>query len=248
MTREFRLELDATSGRRGEASAGEFLVGDELPGEPPPYLYLHGMGSVRQGQKSDSLFAHARARGRRALRVDQRGHGASSGRIGDVPVSTLIGDAVRLLERTGPALVVGSSLGGLIATHVAVRRPDLVRGLCLLAPAFGLMANLERRLDAEGRLWTSNGIGFVVAAHVLADARALAKEEPGLPTRLRAPTLVVHGTADDVVPTAGSERFVRDLRTPHALWLVPGGDHRLSDHADAIWPRFDALLAAAERS
>ncbi|MBL8737275.1 MAG: alpha/beta fold hydrolase [Planctomycetes bacterium] len=239
MVREFRLEL----------GGGEFLVGDELPGRTPAYVYLHGLGSVRQGQKSDSLFAHARSRGRAALRVDQRGHGGSPGHLGEIPVSTLIADAVRLLERTGPAVVVGSSLGGMVATHAAVRRPDLVLGLCLLAPAFGLMANLERRLDAAGRLWTSNGLGFVVARHVLADARALAVEEAGLPARLRVPTFLVHGTADDVVPAASSARFADALRsTRHDLWLVPGGDHRLSEHADAIWPRLDALLAAADHS
>lgn len=238
MAREFRLEL----------GGGEFLAGDELPGQPPPYVYLHGLGSVRQGQKSDSLFGHAATRGRRALRVDQRGHGASSGRLGELPVSTLIADAIRVLERTGPAVAIGSSLGGMVASHVAVQRPDLVLGLCLLAPAFGLMANLERRLDAEGRLWTNSGIGFVVAPHVLADARALAAVEGDLPARLRVPTLLVHGTADDVVPAASSERFASALRgVRHTLWLVPGGDHRLSDQADAIWPRLDDLLAASDR-
>lgn len=239
MAREFRLDLDD----------GEFLVGDELPGRPPPYVYLHGMGSVRQGQKSDSLFAHARTHGRAALRVDQRGHGASPGRIGEIAVSSLIADAVRLLEHTGPAVVVGSSLGGLVATHAAIRRPDLVLGLCLLAPAFGLMADLERRLDAAGRLWTESGLGFVVAPPVLADARALAAAEDGLPALLRVPTFFVHGTADQVVPPASSERFADAMRrTRHDLWLVQGGDHRLSEQAFAIWPRLDALLARADRS
>jgi len=239
MAREFRLDL----------GDGEFLVGDELPGRPPPYVYLHGMGSVRQGQKSDSLFAHARTLGRAALRVDQRGHGASTGRIGEVAVGRLIADAIRLLEHTGPAVVVGSSLGGLVATHAAIRRPDLVLGLCLLAPAFGLMADLERRLDAGGRLWTESGLGFVVASHVLADARALAAAEDGLPAQLRVPTFFVHGTADQVVPPASSERFADAMRSArHDRWLVQGGDHRLSEQAPAIWPRLDALLARADRS
>ena len=122
-----------------------------------------------------------------------------------------------------------------------------MRGLCLLAPAFGLMANLDRRLDAEGRLWTNNGIGFVVSPHVLADARSLAASERDLPTRIHVPTLVVHGTADDVVPATSSERFASALRTVrHDLWLVPGGDHRLSDHAAAIWRRLDDLLGALD--
>ena len=100
---------------------------------------------------------------------------------------------------------------------------------------------------AEGRLWTNNGIGFVVTPHVLADARSLAASERDLPTRIHVPTLVVHGTADDVVPATSSERFASALRTVrHDLWLVPGGDHRLSDHAAAIWRRLDDLLGALD--
>jgi pimeloyl-ACP methyl ester carboxylesterase len=79
-------------------------------------------------------------------------------------------------------------------------------------------------------------------ANNLADARAI--DERSLPRRLAVPTLLVHGTADDVIPQLVSERFFQALAHPQKeLWLVPGGDHRLADVADAIWPRLDALLA-----
>jgi len=217
------------------------LRGDALGGRQPGYLYLHGLGSVRTGEKSESLLAHARHRGRAFLRVDQRGHGDSTGQLGSVTIGELIADLQLLLERTGPQLVVGSSLGGLIAAFAAAARPELVRGLCLLAPAFGFLHDLEGRLDAEGRMWTSNGVGFRVTRRVLDDARKL--EERGLPTRLQVPTLVVHGTADEVVPPQASERLFAAI--PHAnkaLWLVPDGDHRLNAAAAAIWPRFDRLV------
>ncbi|MFY9342659.1 MAG: alpha/beta fold hydrolase [Planctomycetota bacterium] len=231
--RRFRLDLPD----------GGFVVGDEQPGTPPPYVFLHGLGSVRGGEKSTSLLAWASARGRGFLRFDQRGHGESSGRIGVTKVSDLIADAVRVLERTGPAVVVGSSLGGIVAAHATARRPDLVRGLALLAPALGLMANLAARLDPAGRLCTAQGQAFPVAADVLADATAL--DENGLPARLPVPVLMVHGTADDVIPVRASERFFAAIAHPRKeLWLVPGGDHRLNTVAGEIWPRLDRLLAA----
>jgi len=51
---------------------------------------------------------------------------------------TAFADAVAALlehERAAPALVVGHSFGGLVALRLAHRRPELVRGLLLVAPA-----------------------------------------------------------------------------------------------------------------
>jgi len=222
---------------------GDTVRGDALAGDEPGYLYLHGLGSVRQGEKSNSLLVHARTCGRAFLRVDQRGHGASTGQIGEVTIGELITDLQRVLERTGPRRIVGSSLGGLVAAFAAAARPELVAGLCLMAPALGFLTDLERHLDADGKLWTSNGIGFRVSARVLADARRL--EERHLPEQLSMPVLLVHGTADTVVSQQNSERFFRAI--PHAakeLWLVPDGDHRLNTVAAEVWPRLDNLIAA----
>jgi pimeloyl-ACP methyl ester carboxylesterase len=229
---------------RFDLGGGEFLRGDELPGEAPGYLFLPGLGSVRAGEKSASLLAHAAATGRAFLRIDLRGHGESSGRLGQVAVGELIADVVRVLDARGPTIVVGSSLGGLVGAHAAAARPALVTALALLAPALGLLANLAVRLDPQGRLWTREGQGFRVEPRVLDDAKAL--DERSLPTRLHVPTLVVHGTADDVIPAAASEHFFARIPAHHKrLWIVPDGDHRLNLVAAEIWTRLDALVAAA---
>ncbi len=223
-----------------EVAPGEFLRGDALPGRPPAYVYLHGMGSLRSGEKSTSLAEHAAARGRTFVRVDLRGHGESTGRLGGVAVSELIADVEALLAHVGPAVVIGSSLGGLLAAHAAAHRPDLVRSLTLIAPALGLIPQLGKQLDAAGMLWTSDGRGFTVDQRVLDDAHAL--DEDSLPSRLTVPTLIVHGTADEVVPVQASERFFAAVASPRKeLWLVAAGDHRLNTVAPRIWPRSDTL-------
>ncbi len=43
----------------------------------------------------------------------------------------------RALAKGGPYLIVGTSLGGLTALQYAMRHPEKVRGLLLLAPAVG---------------------------------------------------------------------------------------------------------------
>ncbi|MCK5941116.1 MAG: alpha/beta fold hydrolase [Planctomycetes bacterium] len=229
-TTTFRLELDG----------GHHIVGDERAGDGPHYVFLHGLGSVRAGEKSASLLAHASARGRGFLRFDMRGHGDSSGQLGRVAVSELVADGVRILERTGPANVVGSSLGGLVAAHVAARRPDLVRRLALLAPAFGLMPRIRQHLDQDGFMHTSEGPSFFVEPRVRDDAESL--DEQGLPTRLQVPTLLVHGSDDDIIPQQVSEWLFASIPHEHKqLWIVPGGDHRLNTVATDIWRRLDEL-------
>lgn len=230
----------ATTPFRIELPGRHHVAGDERAGDGPSYVFLHGLGSTRAGEKSQSLLDHARARGRGYLRFDMRGHGDSSGALGRVTVSELVEDALRVLERAGPAVVVGSSLGGLVAAHAAAARPDLVERLALLAPAFGLMPRIREQLDDDGVLRTNEGHSFYVEPRVCDDAESL--DERGLPAKIQAPTLLVHGTADDVIPQQVSEWLFDAL--PHdqkQLWLVDGGDHRLSSVADDIWRRVDQL-------
>lgn len=222
---------------------GVSLVGDRLEGRGPGYLYLHGLGAAHVGGKSDSLVAHALARGERCLRIDLRGHGGSGGVLGEVPVRQLAADVVELLLRCGPLRLVGSSLGGLVAALAAAARPELVPAVALVAPAFGLLPRLHTCLDAAGRMRTSEGRWFVVAPAVLAEARAL--DEAALARSLPMPVFAAHGDADDVIPIADCERFVAAI--PHAdkaFWRVAGGDHRLTAVAPELWQRFDRFVAA----
>jgi pimeloyl-ACP methyl ester carboxylesterase len=223
-----------------EPEPGHWLELDRLEGELPGYVFLHGLGSVRHGEKSEALLEHARARGRGFCRFDFRGHGGSSGRIGYTTVGELIRDGEAVLERIGRSILFGSSLGGLVAAFLAARRPEQVAGLVLVAPAFGFMARMERRLDVEGRMRAGEA-AFHVHRRVLDDAATL--DETGLPARILAPVLVAHGTDDDVVPLAFSARFLADV--PHdrkQLWAVPGGDHRLNRQIGEVLVRMDALL------
>ena len=137
---DFRIEFDP----------GQHIAGDHQPGEPPGYLFLHGLGSARGGEKSDSLMQHAAQRGAACTRCDLRGHGDSSGTIGHVTIGELIDDTIRVLERVGPTVVVGSSLGGLIGAFATSRRPELVVGLALIAPALGFLRSRQTGLGERG--------------------------------------------------------------------------------------------------
>ncbi|HUT78406.1 MAG TPA: alpha/beta fold hydrolase [Polyangia bacterium] len=68
---------------------------------------------------------------------------------------SILDDQVRILAETvgndGPAVVIGSSLGGLAALGLACRRPELVRRLILLAPAVGTAHLIAAHPEVEAR-------------------------------------------------------------------------------------------------
>ena len=71
--------------------------------------------------------------GLRVLRFDNRGHGLSDCPPGPYGMGALVRDAERVMEARGfrHAVVVGLSIGGLIAQGLAVKRLDLVRAVVL---------------------------------------------------------------------------------------------------------------------
>ena len=89
----------------------------------------------------------------RLLRYDTRGHGQSRATPAPYSVEMLADDLAGLLTglELGPAHVVGLSLGGMTAQMLALRNPDLVASLCLVAttcaPPFGTAAAWAKRAE-----------------------------------------------------------------------------------------------------
>lgn len=69
----------------------------------------------------------------RILRIDMRGHGASDVPPAPYPMGALVRDAERAMLHFGlaDAVVLGVSLGGLVAQGLAIKRLDLVRAMVL---------------------------------------------------------------------------------------------------------------------
>ena len=94
--------------------------------EAPPILLIHGTAPAAWGELPERLGSR-----HRVAAYDRRGFMASP----HAPVADLrrhAEDARELLS--GPTIVVGWSIGGVIALELAVRWPELVGGLVLLEP------------------------------------------------------------------------------------------------------------------
>jgi 2-succinyl-6-hydroxy-2,4-cyclohexadiene-1-carboxylate synthase len=108
----------------------------ETVGSGPRLVLVHGF---TQTGRSWRVLTADLARDHEVVLVDAPGHGGSSAvRAG------LADGAAALGEAGGPAVYVGYSMGGRLALHLALARPDLVHGLVLLGAHPGLEDAAQR--------------------------------------------------------------------------------------------------------
>jgi pimeloyl-ACP methyl ester carboxylesterase len=101
---------------------------------PPPVIFAHG--AFCGGWAFERFRAPFEARGLTCLAPDMRGHGARSPR--DATAGLSMGDyaadlAGLISAQAEPPILIGHSLGGLVAQMATARAP--VRALVLLAPS-----------------------------------------------------------------------------------------------------------------
>jgi pimeloyl-ACP methyl ester carboxylesterase len=104
-------------------------------GHGTPLLFIHGVGTSGALWQADLADLAADCR---VIVYDRRGYGASSESPRDWEAHRE--DAAALLENLAAerAVVVGYSGGAIVALDLALQRPELVRELVLLDPAFNL--------------------------------------------------------------------------------------------------------------
>ena len=99
-----------------------------------PVLFLHGFGA----DLNSWMFTQpVLVEGRRTIALDLPGHGGSSKGVGAGDADSLTDTVEAALAELGIKRVhlVGHSMGGAVAAALAVRRPDRVATLTLIASA-----------------------------------------------------------------------------------------------------------------
>lgn len=231
------------------------------PGKHPGVLFLGGFHSDMDGSKAGFLHARAAEAGIGFTRFDYQGHGRSSGRFEDGTIGLWAADALQVFDRVcaGPQVLIGSSMGGWMAMLIARARPERVKGLVLIAPApdfpRALMlptmpAEGVEALRRDGRWNRPSEFAdedYPITLRLIeesADHDLL----DGPPVAVDGPCHILHGTADETVPTAHALKVLDALEAPSVtLELIKGGDHRLSTEADLarLWARAMAVRSGA---
>lgn len=122
---------------------------------PLRVVFIHGL--VMDNLASYYFtFANAVAAFADVLLYDLRGHGTSERTPSGYTVDDMVTDLDGLIEGvlgSGPVVLVGNSVGALVAVHFALRFPDKTRGLVLIDGHLGdkdFAATMTRTLSLRG--------------------------------------------------------------------------------------------------
>lgn len=102
-----------------------------------------------------SRFKLLLSNGYRGIALNSRGHGQSSSHVEPTySPQTMAIDATALLNyvKTETAYILGHSLGALVASELAIRRPELVQGLVIIDPQ-DILENITKSLIKYGRIY-----------------------------------------------------------------------------------------------
>lgn len=231
----------------------------ERHGSPgaPPIVLLEGMGGDIPGWRRN--IPHL-AEELLVVAYDFRGNGRSGAPDEAMTMATFVDDTVALLGHLGidRAHVYGQSFGGMVAQELVLSHPDRVWALILAATHCGGPHAVPTRAKApKGEPWRelyAPGFPDDHPEHVADDLR-VGGERPQashagrrqweavqgfdiydrLPG-IRVPTLVLHGTEDQMVPVENA-RILAERILGAELLLLEGAGHvyhsERADEADA---------------
>jgi len=227
--------------------ANDLDIGYEVRGAGPPLVIAHGAGTTADYTFGRQLPAMTAAF--RVILPDARGHGRTRWDVGrGFRAEWLVDDLEGFVDALELATfhLVGYSMGGMTALGFAARHPERVRTLVVagIATAREPRASVVRRLMDPARIerddpaWAADLAGLDAIqgpgawrALVTAVAEDVATQRLLTPVEIHgitAPTLVMCGDRDPLVPIAQAAELARAVRDGR-LFVAPGAGHDLTN-------------------
>ncbi|MGJ4908010.1 alpha/beta fold hydrolase [Bradyrhizobium sp. HKCCYLRH2015] len=213
-------------------------------GEGDPIVLVHGFASSKNvNWVYPAWTSELRKDGRRVIALDNRGHG-DSGKLYDpalYSIAAMASDVTALMDHLGLASadVMGYSLGGRIAAHIALTAPERLRsaifggiGMAMIeggGPGENVAVALEAPsiddvTDPVGRTFRAfadqtRSDRLALAACMRGSRGLISREDAG---RIAVPVLVAVGTTDEV---SGSGPALGALIPGAEVLDIPNRDH-----------------------
>jgi uncharacterized protein len=197
-------------------------------------IYLHGFASGPGSKKARFFAGQFRHHG-----IDLAIPDLAAGDFAHLTVSGQLRAIEQACAGSEVRLMMGSSLGGYLASLYAAAHPQQVERVVMMAPAFDFAARWRERLGEEAfKQWEQSGelpvyhYGAGGAAQVGFELYTDALDHAPFP-EVKQPALIFHGLRDEVVPAELSKRFAAER--PGAQLRLFDSDHELLDVTGEMW-------------
>ena len=210
------------------------------------YAYLHGFASSPRSRKGVALAERFAAAGR-TLHLPDLNQPSFAELTFTGALQAM--DALDGATSGGPWRLIGSSMGGYLASRWAELRPERVERLVLLCPGFDLNsrwpallgADQVARWRAQGFLTLPDGAGVPTALRWRFIEDAIA--HPAYP-EVPCPTRIVHGRQDEQLPIEGSREYAAGRA--HVSLVEVDDDHALTASIDRIAAEVEAFFGLSD--
>ncbi len=234
---------------------GQALAFEKTQGRGPLVVFLGGFMSDMQGSKATFLEDWARGAGQAFVRFDYSGHGQSEGEFTQGSVAQWARDAQCVIEACAARediVLVGSSMGGWIACHLAKILGPRVKGILGIAAApdftedsmwAGFDAQQRAQLAQDGVVFLPSGYDqdYPISQTLIEDSREVLVLRS--PLRFGCPVALVQGSEDQAVTRETALRLFDHIEAESiSLRFVKGADHSFSSPAC-----LDILVETLER-
>lgn len=200
-------------------------------------IYLHGLADNRVG--GAGVLERFQKRGFDVIAYDSRAHGASGGDACTYGYFEKQ-DLRKVLDevRSGPVVLIGSSLGGAVALQLAADEPRI--SAVVAAETFSDFRTVA--IERAPFFFNSSSIEHsIVKAEQKGSFRIDAVSPADAARDITIPVLVIHGADDVDTPPDHSRRIFESLAGPKRLILVPGAGHNESLQGD-VWSEIESWV------
>jgi len=201
-------------------------------------ILCHGFLSDKQSRTNRRLTELLVPHGIATLRFDWYGMGESSQHFPNMSIKQCeeqLDGAFQVLQSRGMDRLglVGSSFGGLLSILSASQHPAL-KALGLKCPVVDFAESLRLEFGPETmERWKSTnhipniiGDGSPVPLQYAFYEECLTYDAYAAIPGIQAPTLIVHGTQDEIIPRPQIDRLLATLNTTKKLKFIEGADHQ----------------------
>lgn len=223
----------------------DYTFHDGAEGARDLLIIGHGVTGNKDRPFVIGLAEAVAAEGMPVLRFSFAGNGDSGGRFSDCTISKEVDDLKAVIsaayENGYRITYAGHSMGGAVGV-LAAAGDDRISYLISLAGMVNTEAFYEREFGEEtpdeGCMWEEPDCPL--SKIFMEDMQAIKSTAPKA-SGVKVPWLLIHGTADDVVPIADSQEIFALANEPKKMVEIPNANHVFSD--DALKPMSEAVIS-----